>query len=281
MKKDFYRKCGLLATVVLATLSAYSQDKGKLFIIGGGDRPPALMKELVATAELKPTDYIVILPMATSIPEESVAYFSSQLAPLCTNPITSFNFTRAQADNQRSWIDSVQNARLIYITGGDQNKFMEVVRGTALYEALHKAYRGGATISGTSAGAAVMSAIMITGEEKDKLGKNDFVTVRNNNALTEPGMGFVTSAVIDQHFIWRARYNRLLSVLGDHPDKTMIGIDESTAIIVKGKKVKVTGESQVVVISRPRKLHRFAKDKIAFTNARISLFSPGEHFTLK
>lgn len=271
----------MLAAFAFATLLAHSQNKGSLFIIGGGERSPALMKELVETAHLKPADYVVILPMATSIPEESIAYFSSQLSPVCSNPIASFNFTKAQANDNQSWIDSVQNARLIYITGGDQNKFMDVVRGTKLYEALHSAFRNGATISGTSAGAAVMSQIMITGEERDKSDKDSFKKIKKNNAVTAQGMGFVTSAIIDQHFIIRSRYNRLLSVLADHPDKMVIGIDESTAIIITGKKVKVAGESQVVVISKPKKLQVSEKDKVIFKNATLSLFSAGERFELK
>lgn len=281
MKNNFNKKCILLAAFAFTTFFSYSQNRGSLFIIGGGDRSPELMKELVETAALSPTDYIVILPMATSIPEESVSFISSQLSATCKNHIASFNFTKAQANDNKSWIDSVQNARLIYITGGDQNKFMEVVRGSRLYDALHLAFHKGATISGTSAGAAVMSQIMITGEEKDKSDKGDFKEIKSNNAETMQGMGFVTDAIVDQHFIKRSRYNRLLSVLSDHPDKMVIGIDESTAIIIHGKKVTVAGESQVVVISKPQKMSLFNKGKISFENARLSLYSPGQSFELK
>jgi len=280
MRKDFSKRRVLLAAFVFTTLFTYSQNKGNLFIIGGGERSPQLMQELVKTAGLRPTDYIVILPMATSIPEESIAYVSAQLSGVCANHIASFNFTKAQANDNQAWIDSVQNARLIYITGGDQNKFMDVVRGTKLYEAMHRAFRNGATISGTSAGAAVMSQIMITGEEKDKSDNDSFKEIKTGNAVTSQGMGFVTSAIIDQHFIIRSRYNRLLSVLSDHPGKKVIGVDESTAIIITGNNIKVVGESQVVVVARPKKLRTFSHNKAAFKDARISLFSPGESFKL-
>ncbi|MCH5689248.1 cyanophycinase [Niabella sp. W65] len=280
MKIFLNKKSALLIAFMSASLLSLGQNKGSLFIIGGGDRSPALVKQMVETAKLKPHDYIVVLPMATSIPQESVAYISGQLSAACSNKITSFNFTRAQADNQQNWIDSVKNARFIFITGGDQNKFMDVVRGTQLYEALHQAFRNGATISGTSAGAAVMSQIMITGEEKGKSDKDSFREIKTNSVVTSTGMGFLTTAIIDQHFIIRSRYNRLLSALADHPDKTMIGIDEATAIIVTGKKVTVAGESQVVVVAKPQKL-KTAGNKATFKNASISLFSAGESFELK
>lgn len=279
MKSNFFKNVLLVAVFSYSAALTYGQ-KGSLFIIGGGDRPPAMMQELIKTAALRPTDYIVILPMATSIPEESVAFIRAGLKDICNNPITSFNFTKIQANEKKSWIDSVQNARLIYIAGGDQNRFMKVVSGSKLYDALHAAYNNGATISGTSAGAAVMSEIMITGAEKDTTGKGDFKEIKKDNVITSQGMGFLTTAIVDQHFIRRSRYNRLLSVLADHPDKTVIGIDESTAIIVKGKKIHVTGDSQVIVISHPKKLKTSDKNKAGFTNAKLSVVMPGNDFEL-
>lgn len=278
MKGNFNIKYSMMVAFLLLTGCIFGQSKGSLFIIGGGDRSDALVNTLVKTANLKASDYIVILPMATSIPEESVEFISGQLLQHCQNPIASFNFRRAEANERQSWIDSVQHARLIYITGGDQNKFMNVVKGTKLYDALHKAYAQGATISGTSAGAAVMSAIMFTGEEK---AGGSFKEVKKNNAETAQGMGYLTDAIIDQHFIIRSRYNRLLSVLADHPDKMLIGIDEATAIIVKGKKATVAGDSQVVVVSAPKKLKVFGKDKVSFENAAFSLFSEGQSFNIR
>ncbi|MFD2553073.1 cyanophycinase [Sphingobacterium tabacisoli] len=278
MERGFVVKYLVLIAFVCMAGFTLGQSKGSLFIIGGGDRSDALVNTLVRTANLRTSDYIVVLPMATSIPEESVEFISGQLLQHCDNAIASFNFTREEANEKQSWIDSVAHARLIYITGGDQNKFMNVVKGTKLYDALHKAHAQGATISGTSAGAAVMSAIMFTGEEK---AGGSFKEVRKNNAETAQGMGYLTDAIIDQHFIIRSRYNRLLSVLADHPDKMLIGIDEGTAIIVKGKKATVAGDSQVVVVSAPKKLKVFGKDKVSFENATFSLFSEGQSFNIR
>ncbi len=281
MKKYFLERFLLITVFVFALSSGHAQKKGSLFIIGGGERTPALMSELIRTANPATSDYIVILTMATSVPEESFESIRSQLSGLCNNPITNFNFSKAQADEHKMWIDSVQNAKLIYVVGGDQNKFMDVVRGTALFDALHLAYKNGSTISGTSAGAAIMSQIMITGAEKDTANKNSFREIRSDNVVTSSGMGFLNGAIIDQHFIKRSRYNRLISILADHPDKMVIGIDESTAIVVTGRKVRVVGESQVVVISNPKKLKITVKNKVSFKNARLSLFEGGDRFKLK
>ena len=281
MKKSFLERFILLTGFIFVLSSGYGQKKGSLFIIGGGARTPELMGELIRTANPEVSDYIVILTMATSVPEESFESIRSQLSGVCKNPITNFNFSKAQANEKTIWIDSVRNAKLIYVVGGDQNKFMDVVKGSALYDALHLAYKNGATISGTSAGAAIMSQIMITGEEKDKENKDSFREIRSDNVVTSEGMGFIHRAIIDQHFIKRSRYNRLISVLADHPDKMVIGIDESTALVVTGRKVRVVGESQVVVVSKPKRLKISGKDKVSFKNARLSLFEAGDRFKLK
>lgn len=259
---------------------SYCQSNGSLFIIGGGERSSDLIKELVATANLRPTDYVAVLTMATSLPEQSTSLISRQLSEFCKNQISTFNFTKEQANDDLIQIDSVRNARLIYITGGDQNKFMNVVLGSKLYEALHYAYKNGATISGTSAGAAIMSKIMITGSQKETGTVGEFKEIKKGNVITAEGMGFLTNTIIDQHFIMRNRYNRLLSVLGDHSDKMVVGIDESTAIVVKNKIAKVIGQSQVIVISNPKKITTFNNNKLSFKNASLSLYMPGEQFAI-
>ena len=281
MKKNQYKKGILLSVFFFGILLSYGQKKGNLFIIGGGDRSAELMGELIKTADLRMGDYIVVLPMASAEPDKSSESMRSEFSGLCKNPVASFKFNRDQANNQQDWIDSVRNARLIYITGGDQSRFMDVVKGSKLYDALHASFDNGATIAGTSAGAAVMSQIMITGEEKDKSDSGEFREIKIDNTVTSQGMGFITEAIIDQHFIKRSRYNRLLSILADHPDKMVIGIDEGTAIIVKGKNIRVVGESQVVVMTRPKKLKKSAAGRIGFDNAKLSLFTNGDDFKLE
>src|SRR4051794_25051208 len=110
---------------------------------------------------------------------------------------------------------------------------MRVVINTPVYKAIHAAYQNGATIAGTSAGAAVMSRYMITGKELvgDTTSNATFKKLRNKNIEFEEGLGLLQFDIIDQHFIVRSRYNRLLSALARFPAFTCIGIDEATAII--------------------------------------------------
>ena len=254
--------------------------KGKLFIIGGGDRPPSLMQSLVATAGLKEKDFVVVLPMSSEEPDTAYYYFKADLETVCKNAILNFNFTKDKV-NQKSWLDSLEKAKLIFITGGDQERFMKVVLHTPVFHSIHKAYQNGATIAGTSAGAAVMSKYMITGRElTDTAYHSTFRKIEHKNIELKEGLGLLGNAIIDQHFVARSRYNRLLSALAAHPTLACIGIDEATAIIVQHEKIKVSGQSQVIVINKPVGLTVTKNGLIKFNDVRFSIYTDGDEFSL-
>lgn len=257
-----------------------SEPKGKLFIIGGGDRPPAMVQSLISTANLGKKDYIVILPMSSAEPDSSYFYIKEDLKPATPNIIANLNFTKANVTDSK-WLDSLKHAKLIFITGGDQSRFMGVVLNTPVIDAIHYAYKNGATIAGTSAGAAVMSQQMITGNQLSADSTSaTFKKIHTNNVELKEGLGLLETVIIDQHFIVRSRYNRLISVLAKYPSYTCIGIDEATAIIVQGKKITVVGESQVVVLSDPKNL-LIKKELIKINELRFSLYTSGDTFRIK
>src|SRR5258705_3247248 len=251
------------------------QTKGKLFIIGGGDRSPALMKALVTAAALKEKDYTVVLPMSSAFPDTAFYYFKADLEVVCTNAIVNFNFTKDKV-NDKNWLDSVEHAKLIFITGGDQDRFMQAVLNTPVYTAIHNAYKNGATIGGTSAGAAVMSEYMITGNQlTDTTYYPTFRKLVHNNIEFKKGLGLLTSVIIDQHFIARSRYNRLLSALAKYPFYSCIGIDEATAIVVWGNKITVAGQRQVIVMRKPEGLKITAEGLIKMKDIQVSIYTAG------
>ena len=77
------------------------------------------MQTLIGTAGMKPQDYTVVLPMSSEYPDTSFFYFKEDYDPVCKNAIVCFNFTKETVNN-KNWLDSLQHARLIFITGGDQ-----------------------------------------------------------------------------------------------------------------------------------------------------------------
>ena len=265
------------------SLSAFAQNyaKGNLFIIGGGNRSDALMKQMVSTADLKAKDYIIVLPMASEIPDTGFKYISAQLKAQTNATIKNFNFSKHDV-NDKKWIDSLAGAKLIYILGGDQNRFMKSVLNTPVYTAIHKAFKNGSTIAGTSAGAAVMSKYMITGQQLlDSVYKETFNKLWDKNVEFTEGMGLLENTIVDQHFLKRNRYNRLISAIAAHPDLVGVGIDEGTAIIVHGNKATVAGESQVIRIANPKNLKATDKGLIKFSEAEFGIFTAGDVIDIK
>lgn len=255
---------------------------GKLFIIGGGKKSDALVTELISLSNLKKGSYMVVLPMASEEPDSAVYYTAKQFIALGINPkqIKTFNFN--PKNQTKPQIDSLKKASLIYITGGDQNLFMKSVLNTPAYDAIRTAYKNGATIAGTSAGAAVMSEKMISGNElKHPIYTGEFHSIEAKNFELETGLGLLPNAIIDQHFIYRMRMNRLLSVAMENPGYLGIGIDESTAIVVEGNNARVTGDSQVVLIKKIGKNNVQVKNGLLGSkDIRLEILLPGEKFKL-
>ena len=278
MKKIFSIALGLMLAVAA---QAQNTKKGNLFIIGGGDRSDALMQQMVNTAKLNPKDYIIVLPMASEVPDAGFEFLSTQLKKLTAHNIKNFNFSKHDV-NDKKWVDSLAGAKLIYILGGDQSRFMKTVIGTPVYTAIHKAYNNGATIAGTSAGAAVMSKYMITGTQLlDTVYKETFNKLWDKNIEFAEGLGLLQHTIIDQHFLKRNRYNRLVSALAAHPNLVCVGIDESTAIIVHGDKATVAGESQVIRMANPKDLKKTAKGLLKFNQADFGVFTAGDVIVIK
>jgi cyanophycinase len=254
---------------------------GHLFIIGGGEKTDGLMKELLKVSAVGSDDYVIILPMSSEDPDSSVIFAKEDFASVGITKVAGFNFTEKGPVTQ-SRIDSMVKAKLIFITGGDQTRFMKIVGRGPVYKAIHEAYKKGSTIAGTSAGAAVMSKKMITGnnlKHPDYSGK--FPTIEPQNIEVTEGLGMVDNLIIDQHFIKRQRLNRLISVAIENPDETCVGIDESTAIIVSGNSFTVAGENQVIILCNPAKSKKIQHNLLGAKGLKIDVLLPGETWLVK
>ena len=272
----------LLSVVCLSLAIAQSKaPKGKLFIIGGGSRPDAMVDRIIKEAGMKPSDYGIILPMSSEDPDSSVIYANEQFINKGIKNIYGVNFRKGQTYSAQK-LDSVRNAKLIYITGGDQVRFMGVVQGTDIEKAIHDAFNKGAIVGGTSAGAAVMSKIMITGNElKHPDYTSTFRTIEPANIETKQGLGFIESAIIDQHFVKRSRYNRLISAVIEFPGIKCIGIDEATAILVTGNTAEVVGDSQVIVFENPKHSKVEKNGKLSAKGITMNIYLAGETFKIE
>jgi cyanophycinase len=262
--------------IITSLTSGICQKPGHLFIIGGGEKTEGLMKEMLKVSGVGEKDYVVILPMSSAEPDSSIIFAQEDFASVGIKKVVGFNFT-ANGPVTQSRIDSIVKAKLVFITGGDQTRFMKIVGKGPIYKAIHDSYNNGATIAGTSAGAAVMSKKMITGnnlKHPDYDGK--FPTIEPENIEVTEGLGMVDKIIVDQHFIKRQRLNRLISVVLENPGEVCVGIDESTAIVVTGNSFKVAGENQVVVLRNPKKSKKIQGKLMGGNGLQIDVLLPGE-----
>lgn len=274
---------GLCVCSLMQFHISYAQDpnvKGKLLIIGGGSRPSAIVDKIISESGVDKGGYGVILPMSSIEPDSSIYYAKRQFLDKNLENIYGLDFVKGEK-LKPSKIDSIKNAKFVYISGGDQSRFMAVVRGTVIEDAIHEAYNKGSLITGTSAGAAIMSKMMITGSElKHPNYSSTFRNIESNNIEIKTGLGLITHVIIDQHFVKRSRYNRLLSAVIEHPKMTGIGIDESTAILVEGQNIEVVGDSQIIVFKNPKHSKNEQGDKLGAHGIELNIYLPGEKFII-
>ena len=141
-------------------------------------------------------------------------------------------------------IAKVQASTGIFFSGGAQERITEALmladgKPTPMLQAIWEVFNRGGVVSGTSAGAAIMSTIMIR-DAQDVLGvlKNG---ARNGREI-DRGLGFVGPNIfVDQHFLKRGRFGRMLPVMLQTGYKLGLGVDENTAAIVRGDEVEVIG----------------------------------------
>jgi len=247
--------------------------KGGLFIIGGGSRPSAMIDKLIELSSIK-EGFGYILPMA-SADDSAYFYANKQFAEKGLPNLKDYT----KGGNQL--LDSIENAALIYMAGGDQRRLMEELSEQER-KAIRKAYEKGAIIAGTSAGAAVMSKKMITGDEKKHPEYHPtFRTIEKNNIIFDEGLGLLpANIIIDQHFIYRSRYNRLLTAILEMPDHIGLGIDESTALFVQNDSATVIGEWQVVSFQNKNQASKNQNGLWGGKNIELNIYLPNDKFKL-
>ncbi len=173
-----------------------------------------------------------------------------------------------------------RSARAIFLGGGDQVKLVSVLSGTPVESAIRDAYMRGAVIAGTSAGAAALTKTTLAGNEVDDEG----------NLVEQyigPGLGLLGfHTIIDTHFSQRRRLYRLFVVIAEYPELMGLGIDEDTALLVKGETGSVVGAGGVTFVdasgvrfNNKETLERGRQ--LTISALRVGIVGSGQEFNLK
>lgn len=199
--------------------------RGYLLLIGGAEDKKGNKDVLRRFTELlsERNSYLLILTSATSEPENIGKEYHNIFENLGIDDIKVLNIDNRKKAAKEEYAQLVERAGGIFFTGGDQLRITSILGGSLIDKGLKKAYENGAIIAGTSAGASVVSDIMIVGGHGDDSPKLDSVRLAS-------GLGLFEEVIVDQHFAQRGRMNRLLMSIAYNPYILGIGIDEDTAI---------------------------------------------------
>jgi cyanophycinase len=290
------RFTAVLATIpLLGLLSATAapsgappddRPKGSLIIVGGGNRDAPLMHRFVELAGGPGHARVALIPMASEDAAEAGTELKEEFTGYGVDAFV-YLVNHDQA-NDPAMVRQLDSATGIWFGGGDQLHLTDALGGTASLRAIQARYRAGAVLGGTSAGAAIMSDSMITGNQTppgDTTGYygDEFPAIASRRIQVIPGLGFLPGAVVDQHFIKREGHNRLLSAILERPSLVGAGIDESTAIeVAPDGHWTVLGLSEVIVYdARKAHISRLSGGMFGVTDLRMHILPPGSTYNPK
>lgn len=263
-----------LSLLTIQSCAGREVGRGYLLIVGGGTRPQPAIEEFVRLCQGGP---ILVITSASAAPEEAGPAVVRQFEEAGGQRVSWLHIAGPDTANADSTVARIIAARGVFFTGGVQTRLMERIGGTRTEAALRSLYfQHGGVIGGTSAGAAVLSEVMITGE-------GDLTKLEAGNIATARGIGLLTNCIVDQHFVARQRNNRLLSLV---IEKRLIGlgIDENTAVLYyPDDTFRVYGQGSVLVYE-PRHASvppAPASKRLTMQGIRLSVLKAGQTFDLR
>jgi cyanophycinase len=212
---------------------------GTLLLAGGGDLGSEILTRFLELAG-GPDAAIVVIPSAAA--DEAFPSDWVGLAPLRAAGATRLTILhtrdRRVADSE-AFVATLREAAAVWIPGGRQGRLVDAYLGTRTQQELAGVLERGGVVGGSSAGASIMASYLVRGG------------VETNAVVMAPGyeqgFGFLRGAAVDQHVLTRNRITDLTLVVEAHPELLGIGLDEGTALVVRGDVAEVIGRSLVTV----------------------------------
>jgi cyanophycinase len=256
-------------------------DAGPLVLIGGACTPHGeALGRFVDLAHAREAGRIIGLTTASADPERSALLWRDDFKVAgARNVELPIVRTRHDADDA-ALADRMREAHGIFLGGGDQVQLVAMLSGTRVGTAIRESWMSGATVCGTSAGAAALTELTLAGGEIDEEG----VLVE---MYIGPGLGLLGyRALIDTHFGARRRLHRLVVAISNNPELLGLGIDEDTALVVHGHAAEVVGTGGVTWVDG--RTMRFDDCDAAgrgkhrtFSHLRVGAIGPGHVFDLR
>jgi cyanophycinase len=207
--------------------------QGALLLGGGGSLSLDVVRRFVELAGGSDAP-IVILPTAGEEPRDDAEERRFLERAGAKNLLVLSGKTREEVESAPS-LTALRQAKGIWFGGGRQWRFVDAYEGTQAMELFHDVLRRGGILGGSSAGASIQAEYMVRGSP---LGNQEMMAEGY-----ERGFGFLPGTAIDQHFTQRKRLPDMQAVMATYPQLLGIGLDEGSAILVRGETAEVLGKN--------------------------------------
>jgi len=238
------------------TPSQSQQDRdtrGPLVLIGGACTPNGEALRSFVELAREAGGPIVGISAASENPVESARLWRADFRSAGVQDVEFPRIKRGNEKMDRELAARIDDAGALFLGGGNQVKLVAELSGTRTEAAIKALSARGGVICGTSAGAAALTALTMAGGEIDEEG----------NLVEQylgPGFGLLNfETIVDTHFTKRRRLQRLFVVVAGNPELMGLGIDEDTALIVRGHIGEVVGAGGVTFVD--------GRDSVRFDNA--------------
>lgn len=235
-KKLYYLICLLALT---ATASFAQSTKSILVPVGGGGVSDAHMQQILALSnKTKPS--VLLIPYASD-PKNIPSTIEKNAARFKELGID--NFMVLDVSDPDKALELIKKCDIIWMSGGQQLRLRKALEQANLIPSIIERYQqNNIVIAGTSAGASVMSDVMMASSKRDPATKILHPTLSY-------GLKLWPEAIIDQHFSERKRLSRLKIAIEKNPTLLGIGIDEGTAVAYdRNGKIEVIGKGSVTFV---------------------------------
>jgi len=237
-------------------------ERGTLLVVGGAMQSEEIYKAFIDLAG-GPDAHLVMVPTAGGEAEYDHRYpgLDAWRAHGARNITVLHTHDPAEADTE-AFVEPLLSADGVFFFGGRQWLLADAYGGTLAEEAFRAVLDRGGVVGGTSAGASIQGSFLVRGD------------TRTNQILMgdrQRGFGYLRDVGIDQHVLRRNRHFDLLELIERRPEILGIGIDEDTAIVVRGDRFNVIGRSYVLIYDR---------DTVTTSGGPFYFLAPGDEFDL-
>jgi cyanophycinase len=248
---------------VMAPAQEIGPSTGSLVIVGGAMQDPTIVERFIQLAG-GPEAPIVVIPTAGGGEDYDETYAGLRgFRAAGATDLTVMHTTDRGVANSEAFVEPLRRAGGVWFPGGRQWRLADAYLDTRVHEELRGVLERGGVVGGSSAGATILGSYLARGDS----GTNTIMMGDH-----EVGFGFLRETAIDQHLLRRNRQFDLIEVIEAHPELLGIGLDEDTAIVVRGDEFEVLGRSYVVIYDHRRLLD---------SGGRFYFLGAGDRYDLK